>query len=224
MKKLIAFVLSFILALSCLTGVVATSEIDDKLFIDYSNAEHGTVNVSVVDPEPTRNYKLRVTLEDKYYNYDVSTGIEMTVVPLQMGSGTYQIELYEHVYDDIYQFTGGKELTVEVDKHDVWLQSNVKVDFSSPERLLEELSNIVSLSDTELEKYNKITMYILRHYGYDWMAVYNETVPKNADLNRVLERKFGTCEELSALTVALLRLSGIQSRLVIGYLNGSCHA
>ncbi len=187
MKKLYAFIVCFTMLFMILTpatstsGVdenlytatnesgnvyVGTSEINDKLFVDWSNLEHGTIKVSVVNPDKPLRYKLMVAWEEELpedsgpkttqYIYNIPTGIELTTIPLQMGNGTYLIELYEQVVDTVYQPVGNIELELNSNNKDVWLEPNVKVNFSSPERLLAELDKIISPSDTEAQKYHKI--------------------------------------------------------------------
>lgn len=222
LKRIIACVI--LLTSICSITTAQIGQIDEQLFIDFTNFDNGTIAVSVLEPEPSARYKLNVQLGEKSYLYGLDTSVA-TVVPLQMGNGEYSIELYKHLGGTRYQRMGFLRVTVEIERRKVWLQSNVKVNFSSPEKLLSVLSEIVSPTDSDAEKIDKIAKYMRNNYRYDWItaAKYYE-IPEYADINRVLERKMGICEELSALTVALLRLEGIPARMVIGTANGIQHA
>lgn len=222
LKRIIACVI--LLTSICSITTAQIDQIDEQLFIDFTNLDNGTIAVSVLDPEPSARYKLNIQLGEINYLYGLDTSVA-TVVPLQMGNGEYSIELYKHLRGTQYQLLRFFRVTVEIDRRKVWLQSNVKVDFSSPEKLLSVLSEIVSPTDSDMGKLDKITRYMRNNYKYDWItAAKRYDIPEYADLDRVLERKMGICEELAALTVALLRLEGVPARMVIGTANGIQHA
>ena len=237
MKKIVAFLLSFLLSMSCLASLSsadATSKAPSttmqcgQLFVDYSNLEHGTVKVAVLDPDDSLRYKLVVEHEEQVYYYNLDLETDDIIIPLQMGNGIYKLLLVEQVEDTIYHGgIGTAYFDLEIDDMEVWLQPNAKVDFSSPEELLKELKWVIAPWDlTERDKFNSITEHMHETYGYDYITFITRarTVKEYTDLNSLLKERIALCEGLSAMTVAFLRLSGIPSRLVIGKFGGGTHA
>ena len=221
MKKIITLFCLFLLVLTTIASASKTT--DELLCIDSSNIEYGTITVTILDPVELLRYKLKVAYGEKCYYYNLDPHRE-TVIPLQMGNGTYYVTLYEQIVDNKYTPVGEASLYLDIDRKNVWLESNSKVDYSSSEKIHAELEKVVSVANTETEKYEKITRYIRTWFIYDWSAASRKNAPEYTDIDRVLTRRIGLCEELSALTVAMLRLSDIQSRLVIGKANSATHA
>lgn len=197
-----------------------------QLFVDYSNLEHGTVRVAVLSPDDSLRYKLVVEHEGQVYHYNLNLESESIIIPLQMGNGVYRLFLVEQVQDTIYHDgIGTAYLDLEINDMEVWLQPNVKVDFSSSESLLEELKwAVMPWDSTDNDKFNSIIRHIEESFSYDYIGSIKGTTPEYTNLNELLKERLAVCEGLSAMTVAFLRLSGIPSRLVIGRFTGKAHA
>ena len=65
-----------------------------KFVVDYSHAEDGYIMVKA--PSSKKKMKIRVKLGNDFYNYDIDGDGEYDVYPLQLGSGSYTVVLYEN--------------------------------------------------------------------------------------------------------------------------------
>ena len=229
MKKLIAaYLFCCLLLLSGSHALAADKVVCDMLSVDPSNCMNGTIKVTLVNPESETRYKLGVALNGQCYYYDLEPEKEV-VVPLQMGNGAYLLLLLQNAHDNLYSIVSKAKVYAKPDPNRIWLESNVKVNFTSSDtisRLKSELKRIgLRSSDSASVKYQKITTDTRYGFAYDHIAMIKR-LPQTpyADLDRILSRRMGLCEELSALTVALLRLEGIPAKLVIGRANGADHA
>ena len=68
-------------------------QIDGNLIMDVTNAADGYVMAAVMAPTENR-MKLRMTYGGGNLTYDLDNTGEYEVFPLQMGSGTYQFDLF----------------------------------------------------------------------------------------------------------------------------------
>lgn len=78
---------------------------------------------------------------------------------------------------------------------------------------------------SQRERYMAIRSYINRSFVYDFIKA--ETVSKRGvlpDISSCWERRMGICQDLSAMTVGMLRAVGLKASLVIGYADGKYHA
>ena len=227
MKKLIAAYLFCCLMLLFGSPALASSpNIYDNLSVDSSNCKNGTIKVAIVDPGLNARYKLGVALKGQCYYYDLDPE-QTATIPLQMGKGAYLLLLFKEVTDSLYDVVCQAKVYAKPDPNHIWLEPNVKVNFESPDiisRLQREMKRI-GLSSSAYAKYRKIADYTRYGFGYDYITVFKHLqTTAYVDLDRVITRRLGLCEELSALTVALLRIENIPARLVIGRANGVDHA
>ncbi|MBR3319442.1 transglutaminase domain-containing protein [Candidatus Saccharibacteria bacterium] len=215
------------IALLCFVSTASPQTIwkDNKLYVDSSNIENATIEASILNPDPLLRYKLMVVHEEETYYYDLYPE-ETAVIPLQMGHGAYKLQLYEQVHDTIYDQAGKTKLYLSTENENkVWLQPNVRVNYTAyKDRLLEELRKMDLSNNSEKEKFEKISFVTRNHYAYDYIAPYSERLPTHVDFDFVLTNHIGSCEEMAALTVAFCRLEGIPATLVIGKANGKTHA
>lgn len=208
-----------------LTASAENIWIDQKLSIDSTKIKQAAVEATILEPDSSLRYKLMVTHGEQYYYYDLYPE-ETAVIPLQMGKGAYKFQLYEQAYDNYYNPVGKTKIYLSSkDENQVWLEPNVKVNYTAyTDRLLTELKKWVSPDDSEKIKFQKISNVARYHYGYDYLAVIRKRLATYVDLDYILTNYLGTCEELSVLAVAFFRLEGIPARLVIGKADGRSHA
>ena len=64
----------------------------------------------------------------------------------------------------------------------------------------------------------------MKHYRYDYVKAVLTKPGTLPDIDGTYRKGMGICQDLSALTVAMLRSQGIPSKLVIGYAGKQYHA
>ena len=82
--------------------------------IDASHTEDGYIMVKC--EEAAARLKVVVKLGDEKYQYDLNQEGRYEVFPLQMGNGTYEVGVYQHVKDKTY--TPLHSAVIEVDMPD----------------------------------------------------------------------------------------------------------
>jgi transglutaminase-like putative cysteine protease len=88
------------------------------------------------------------------------------------------------------------------------------------------LNETLKPENTVFEKALLLYRYFDNHYVYDWDTYYaNEEGKAYLSSYRMLTEKMGICQDLSAVTIAMLRSLGVPARLMIGTLgSGTYHA
>ena len=89
-----------------------------KLRADLSNAKEGYFLAAITSPT-NHKMKMRVQKDDITLTYDLNTKAEYEVFPLQLGSGHYDILLYENVSGKKYSQAGYLGLDVQLDREDI---------------------------------------------------------------------------------------------------------
>jgi len=188
---------------------------DNNLCVDATNKAYGYIVVRVIHTDNKR-YKLRISTDAYSYVYDISD--IPTTAPLQMGDGIYTIQLYCNAYNNKYYIVGAVSLDVKlVDEYAPFLHANQYVDYDDNQ----QIKNIA----TELSDVDDIKYYIEHHFVYDYIyAVTAKRESMMPNINRLLSTHMGICQDFAALTVALMRINNIPSRLVIGVANNQYHA
>ena len=74
------------------------------------------------------------------------------------------------------------------------------------------------------EAYKAIKQYISENFRYDYVKAATIKPSMLPDIDTCFTKKTGVCQDLSAVMVAMLRVQGIPSRLVIGYADKIYHA
>ncbi|MCQ2437840.1 MAG: hypothetical protein MJ099_05540, partial [Clostridia bacterium] len=77
---------------------------DGELTVDRSHASDGYVMVKGRPSE--KRLKLRVKRGDNSLYYDINTGGEYEIIPLQYGSGSYSFELFKNTQGTQYAAAG----------------------------------------------------------------------------------------------------------------------
>ena len=177
-----------------------------------------------LDRERHKRFKLQITKDgnDHTASYDMSNDGEFITIPLNLGDGYYTFRLYENVYGDRYAVCGYLKIRAELkDKDAPFLVPNVYVDYGED---LVQLTNSICEGKIDKEIFNTICTYVKEHYAYDFIKAVTKKPGMLPDIKGTITKKMGVCQDLSALTVAMLRSQGLPSKLVIGYADKQYHA
>ena len=236
MKKKILLCLTVALLLSGICGVIyaaaeakwptgssAGQKTNGKMTLDVTNISEGYFMASVSE-KTSHRLKLRVTKNGETMTYDLNSDGNFEVFPLQLGSGKYDITLYENVSGKKYSNAGKISLDVSLVREDIaFLYPNQYVDYN-------EHSEAVAAADkmcagkNEKEIYTVIRKYIMENFSYDYIKSVTVAASELPDIEGCFEKRMGVCQDLSALTVCMLRCQGIPAKLMIGYADKNYHA
>jgi len=193
------------------------------LILDESNLSQGYVMARVSDYTSQR-LKLRVTYGGSHLDYDLPGNCEYAVIPLQMGSGSYQVQLYQNVSGKKYAEVGCLWIYAELEREDVaFLYPNQYVDYSVVSAAVAE-ADALCAGKSDQEVYSTICSYMRSGFVYDFIKAITITAGQLPDIDGSFEKRMGVCQDLSAIMCCMLRTQGIPARLVIGYADNSYHA
>ena len=194
-----------------------------KMTLDLTNVSEGYF-MAAVSEKTSHNMKLRVVKDDKTLTYDLNNTGEFEVFPLQLGSGKYDISLYENVSGKKYSSAGKISVNVTLTREDgAFLYPNQYVNYTELTKAV-AAANEMCAGKSEKEIYTLIRKYIMDNYAYDFIKSVTVAAGELPDIDGCYEKKMGVCQDLSALMVCMLRSQGIPARLMIGYADKNYHA
>lgn len=201
----------------------ATVKKNGKLVVDCSHMEDGYVMVK--GAVNSKRYKLRVKYGQTTLTYDMNNAGEYEIIPLQMGSGQYAISLYVNTGEKKYATAGSVKIKVQlVAENAAMLIPNQYVYYGETSPVVALSQEICEGLSTPREKYQAITAYIKRQFHYDYLKAATVTPGAMPSIDACLQTKSGICQDLAAMSAAMLRVQGIPTRFVVGYINKQYHA
>lgn len=203
-----------------------TIQKNGNLVIDSTYENQGYVLVH--GKETDQKLKLKIINHQKDMIYDINSDGDWEIIPLQSGNGSYKFQLYQQRTGKQYAKTGELSVTANMeDENIVFLQPNQYVNFNEQTPAVLEANNLCDGMTDPNTIYQTIKHYINTHMKYDYLKSY--TVNKKGhlpDIDSAWENKMGICQDIAAITVAMLRSQQVPAKLIIGTFrdrNGSDH-
>lgn len=195
-----------------------------SLTVDASHADEGYLMVK--GPETSKRLKLRVKFDDQTLDYDLNGDGTYEVIPLQLGSGKYTCTLYKNASGKKYAQEGKVAITAQLaDENSAFLYPNQYVNYTADTPAVVKSQELCQGLSTQREKYDAIFDYITSNFAYDFVKMVTVKPGMMPDIDDCFEKRMGICQDLSAVSVCMLRVQGIPAKLMIGTLgNGTYHA
>jgi hypothetical protein len=197
---------------------------DDIIQVDVSNGSQGYI--MAVYYGDMENALVQVMGSDaNEYRYYLNTSGEYVVIPLVLGSDSYQIVAYEKVQDSKYTFVWKETLEVQMkDENLTFLYPNQYVNFNAQTKAVAKAEELTKGMDNEVSTVSAIYTYVIDNIDYDEEK--SETVESGylPDVDETLKTGKGICFDYAALMTAMLRSRGIPTKLEIGYTGDVYHA
>ena len=192
-----------------------TVKTDGKMTIDCSNMSEGYIMVK--GKKTNKRLKLQIATSGAKLNYDLNSDGEYEVFPLQFGNGKYQVSLFENVSGKKYSKEGNVKLNVKMSNElSCFLYPNQYVSFNENTACVQEAQKICAGMTNQREKFDTICGYVLKNFVYDYIKAVTVKPGLLPQIDDCWNNKMGICQDLSAMTCAMLRSQGIPARLVIG--------
>ncbi len=197
---------------------------DGKLQVDASHTGDGYFYASV--PSGSRHkLKLRVAKDGTTLTYDLSGEGNSELFPLQLGSGSYQVSLYENVSGKKYAQEGRVDLWVSLNREDIaFLYPNQYVNYSLRSLVTAMADELAAGQSSARGYYDAVQSYMQTDFLYDYIKSVTVAGGALPDIEGCCEKRMGICQDLSAVMVAMLRQRGVPARLMIGYADNNYHA
>lgn len=190
--------------------------------VDATYAGKGYIQVKA---KSSKALKLRISKGDTTYTYDLNGEDRYEVFPLQMGSGAYTCSLYEKVKGSRYSQKAKIKLSVTLeDEQAAFLCPNQYVWYTQDSPAVAASMEICGGLQTDREKVSAIKDYMVRGFAYDYVRALTISETYLGDVDGCFESRLGLCQDLAVVAACMLRVQGIPTQVVIGYVDQEYHA
>ena len=188
---------------------------DGKLTVDCSNMSEGYIMVK--GKKSSKRLKVQISTAGAKLNYDLNGDGEYEVFPLQFGSGKYQVALFENASGKKYAKEGTVKLNVKMpDELSCFTYPNQYVSYNGDTPCVQYASELCSGMTDQADIYKAVCSYITSNFVYDFIKSVTVKPGQLPQIDECWNTKMGICQDLSAMTCAMLRSQGIPARLMIG--------
>jgi len=214
MKKLIAFILGFILLFSNVPLAFAQSTLPQIVSDDVAS---GIVSVQY-PREDGQKVKVLIEKDNEKYQYTLSASKQQESFPLQMGSGIYTVTVLENVVDNRYKVLMSETIQVNIsDNKQAFLQSVQGMEWNDSMQAIQKAKSLTTGLVTDEEKVKAIYGYIVKNFSYDNEKIGTLTTDYLPDVEKIFTEKKGICYDYASLAAVMLRSAGIPTKMVKGY-------
>ncbi len=197
-------------------SVNTTSLQNGSVTLNTNLAEKGIVGIQA-DVQSDKKLKVKVALDEQVEYYDITEG-EMTKVPMQFGSGTYRVEVFENISGSEYTGLYGEDVDVSLgDANDPFLYSSQIVDYEDSQDCYPLAEQLAQGAGSDMDILTAYYDYVVGSITYDYDKINHIDSSYVPDIDTILESKQGICYDFAAVLASLLREAGIPAKLVMGY-------
>ena len=137
-----------------------------SLVVDASNASQGYIMAR--GDAGNKRLKLRVTQGQYKLTYDLNTSGDYEVFPLQLGDGSYTVELFENVSGKKYSAEGKVSVNVKLDDpYAPFLGPNQYVNYTPDTEAVQTSYELCAGMTDPQEIFETVQAYIKANYLYD---------------------------------------------------------
>ena len=188
---------------------------DGKLTIDCSHMDQGYIMVK--GKQSSKRLKVQISTAGAKLNYDLNGEGNYEVFPLQFGSGKYQIALFENASGKKYAKEGTVKLNVKMpDELSCFLYPNQYVSYDENTACVQHATEMCKGMSDQKDIYKAVCNYVTSNFVYDFIKSVTVKPGQLPQIDECWTSKMGICQDLSAMTCAMLRSQGIPARLMIG--------
>jgi len=194
-----------------------------KLTLDASDAANGYI--ACRGNATNKRLKLRITYGENVLTYDINSDGEYEIFPLQFGSGTYNVNLYTNTSGKKYAADGEIKFSITLNREDAaFLVPTQYVSYSQDSKVVALSDEVCRDCTTDAEKLEAVRKWIRANILYDYVKAVTVSTGTLPDIDYTLNNGMGICQDIAALSAAMLRVQGIPCKMVIGYLDDNYHA
>ena len=227
------FVLLYMLFTLCFAEVLMPqtgkkTKKDGSLTIDCSNISEGYVMVKGVKSKKKQKLLVKYGKEAEL-RYDLNGSASYEVIPLQYGNGKYTFTLVQNVSGKKYSQSGKLSLTAKMpDETRAFLYPNQYVDYTPETDAVVKAIDLCRDMKDQTEIAKTICGFVKKNFTYDYLKANtvksDDTKGLMPQIDDCWNKRMGVCQDLSAVTVAMLRSQGVPAKLMIGNLRDLYHA
>lgn len=205
------------LALSPFNPDAAVSDHDS--LIDVSSASQGYVAASAQNDS---RLKLLVVKDGDQRNYDLPGDGSPLVAPLNLGDGSYDVQVMQNTSGNSYVPINSVTVDVALDSEfEPFLRPNVFCDYDEASACVAKAEELSEGAQNEGDVLRSIYTWIAENISYDTakaerLADATGYVP---DPDATLSEGSGICFDYVSLGAAMLRSQGIPTKIITGYVS-----
>lgn len=188
-----------------------------QVTVDISNSNQGYIMLK--HNGSGKRLKARISCNGTEFTYDLNNWGDYEAFPLQLGSGEYQIQVFENVKDTSYSrvYTGSFYADVP-NPNAAFIAPNQYVWYTPTTAAIAKSFELCEGLDSDMARAKALYSYVGDTIMYDYLKAL--TVQQNKgylpDIDDTLNSRTGICFDYSALLACMLRVQGIPTKLVIG--------
>lgn len=193
--------------------------------VDKGHADKGYIYVK--HKASKKRLKLRISSGNQTYTYDLNQNGEYEVFPLQMGSGSYKVRVFEQVKGSQYSGVSSISFSANIEDENLpYLYPNQYVCYDGDTKAVAEAASICSGLASDQKKKDAVERFVTGKFMYDYMTalLVQDAGAYLPDVDKTLKSRTGICFDFAALVCCMLRTQGIPTKLVIGYADNAYHA
>jgi transglutaminase-like putative cysteine protease len=208
MKRIILITMVLVMLVSTVSTAFA-----DTLNIEVNSAD-ATVRINTGSADYS-SFKAIVEKDGVEYIYNLVSGID--TLPLQMGSGRYEISLLGSNDGRRYRLLSEQTINVVLEENAVFLSSSQTVNWNDESEVAILAAELTKDAETDREKLEAIHTYVINNVSYDYVKA--TKLPKGYIPNAedTLSEGGGICYDFAALTASMLRSVDVPTKLIKGY-------
>lgn len=194
-----------------------------KLQVDVANINDGYFQAALRQ-STSKKMKLRVKKGSETLTYDLNGKAQYEVFPLQLGSGKYEITLYENVSGKKYSAAGTVSVQVKFKDPEVcFYYPNQQVNYTQKTAAVAEADRLCEGKNNQ-QTFDTVCNFMKKSFVYDYMKAINIKAGILPDIDTAWNKHMGICQDLSAIMCCMLRTQGLPARLMIGMADRNYHA
>lgn len=193
----------------------------DGLQVDLSALEQGYLGVRAESAKPL---KFQIECGEMKYNYNIPSDGTVTILPLNMGNGTYKLRLLENAGDNKYSCPWVESCKVTLtDEYAPFLCPSQLVPYTEASACVALAKELASQCEKDSDVVAAIYGYLVKHISYDRDKAATVQSGYLPDPDATLAQRKGICFDYASLAAAMMRSLGIPCKLIMGYVDGSLY-
>ncbi|MGN1089036.1 MAG: transglutaminase family protein [Huintestinicola sp.] len=193
---------------------------NEYAYVDCSDASDGVIFVKF--KTGSEGAMTRITTAGGVYDYTLDK--DGSVLPLQMGNGTYNIKVLQKVSGREFAIAYDGDFDVNLkDEFRPYLMPTQYINYDSSSECVYTAAQLCYGKRSDPEKINAMFGYITERISYDKELARSVKSGYVPDPDRTLETGKGICFDYASLFAAMCRSQNIPARLVMGYVSGNLY-
>ena len=195
----------------------------DTISIDASNTQDGYVMVKYTGSAD--KIQVQITNPDgTLYQYPLPIGDYQTL-PFTGGNGSYQLDVLEHVSDDMYSVGFSQSIDVALsDEFRPYLFPNQYVNYTESSEAVSLGVDLSNESSDDLDFVTHVYEYVTKNISYDNEKAQDISVNYIPNVDETLAAGSGICFDYASVMSAMLRSQSVPTKLEVGYSGTAYHA